>query len=205
MGQRYYDPIYEAAVAHNLPVAIHPGNEGNGVSGAPTPAGYPGSYLEWHTNLVSTYIAHLVSLLVEGTFVKFPSLRVLLLEGGVSWMPPILWRLDKNWKGLRQTVPWLDRPPSEYASDHILLSTQPIEEPDRPEHFKSILEMFDAGRMLVFSSDFPHWDGDTPDFAARSFPRELRSRVMSETARELYGLPSQDPVPDRVATTPGAS
>jgi predicted TIM-barrel fold metal-dependent hydrolase len=65
--------------------------------------------------------------------------------------------------------------------------------------------MFDAGRMLVFSSDFPHWDGDTPDFAARSFPRELRSRVMSETARELYGLPSQDPVPDRVATTPGAS
>jgi uncharacterized protein len=50
--------------------------------------------------------------------------------------------------------------------------------------------MFDAGRMLMFSSDFPHWDGDTPDFAARSIPPEVRSRVLSETARELYGLPS---------------
>jgi predicted TIM-barrel fold metal-dependent hydrolase len=52
-----------------------------------------------------------------------------------------------------------------------------------------MLEMFDAGRMLMFSTDFPHWDGDTPDFAARAFPPELRRRVMSETARELYRLP----------------
>jgi predicted TIM-barrel fold metal-dependent hydrolase len=43
--------------------------------------------------------------------------------------------------------------------------------------------------MLMFSSDFPHWHGDTPDFAARSIPAELRSRVLSETARELYRLP----------------
>jgi predicted TIM-barrel fold metal-dependent hydrolase len=190
MGQRFYDPIYKAAADHGLPVAIHPGNEGNGVGGPSTPAGYPGSYLEWHTNLVSNFIAHLVSLVVEGTFVKFPTLRFVLVEGGVSWLPPILWRLDKNWKGLRQTVPWLERRPSDYVHDHILLTTQPIEEPDKPEHLKAILEMFDASRMLMFSSDYPHWDGDTPDFAARAFPRELRARVMSETARELYGLPA---------------
>ena len=189
MGQRYYDPIYEAAVQYGLPVAIHPGNEGNGVAGPSTPAGYPGSYLEWHTNLASNYIAHLVSLLLEGTFVKFPTLRFLLLEGGVSWLPPILWRLDKNWKGLRQTVPWLTKRPSEYARDHILLSTQPIEEPDKPEHLRAILDMFDAEHMLMFSSDYPHWDGDTPDFTARAFPREMRARVMSENAREVFKLP----------------
>ena len=43
--------------------------------------------------------------------------------------------------------------------------------------------------MLMFSSDFPHWDGDTPDFAARNFPTDLRSQVMHETARTLYRLP----------------
>jgi predicted TIM-barrel fold metal-dependent hydrolase len=203
MGQRYYDPIYEAAAASGLPVAIHPGTEGNGVSGPTTPAGFAGSYLEWHTNLVSTYIAHLVSLLVEGTFVKFPTLRFALLEGGVAWLPPILWRLDKNWKGLRQTVPWLERAPSEYAREHIVLSTQPIEEPDNPEHFRAILDMFDASRMLMFSSDYPHWDGDTPDFAARAFPREMRARVMSETAREFYKLPPT--AMDRDSTTEEAS
>ena len=41
----------------------------------------------------------------------------------------------------------------------------------------------------MFSSDFPHWDGDAPDFAARQFPAHLRERVMSQTAAELYKLP----------------
>jgi predicted TIM-barrel fold metal-dependent hydrolase len=49
--------------------------------------------------------------------------------------------------------------------------------------------MFPADHMVMFSSDFPHWDGDTPDFAARSFPADLRDRVMHETARALYRLP----------------
>ncbi len=189
MGQRYYDPIYEAAVQYDLPVTIHPGTEGNGVSGPTTPAGFASSYLEWHTNLASNYIAHLVSLVLEGTFVKFPTLKFVMLEGGVSWLPPIMWRLDKNWKALRQTVPWVTRLPSEIAQEHILMSTQPIEEPENPEHFKQMLGMFDANRMLMFSSDYPHWDGDTPDFAARSFPKEMRHNIMSENARALYKLP----------------
>ena len=188
-GQRFHDPIYEAASELDLPVAIHPGSEGVGVSGPPTAVGFPSSYLEWHTNLVGSYMAHLISLLTEGTFVKFPTLKFVLVEGGFAWIPPILWRLDKNWKGLRQTVPWVERPPSEYAHEHILITTQPMEEPDKPEHLKAILGMLPAEKMLMFSSDYPHWDGDTPDFAARSFPKELRPRVMSETARELYRLP----------------
>jgi predicted TIM-barrel fold metal-dependent hydrolase len=188
-GQRFYHPIYAAAVEHGLPVAIHPGAEGIGISGAPTAAGYPSSYFEWHAGLVGSYIAHLISLATEGVFIKFPELKFVLIEGGVSWLPPLLWRLDKDWKSLRQTTPWLDRPPSEVVSRHILLTTQPLEEPERPEHFRAVLDMFDAGRMLMFSSDFPHWDGDTPDFAARAFPPDLCPRVMGETARELYGLP----------------
>ena len=188
-GQRFYHPIYAAAVAHHLPVAIHPGSEGVGISGPPTAAGYPTSYFEWHTGLVGSYMAHLISLVAEGAFVKFPGLKFVLIEGGVSWLPALLWRFDKNWKALRQTTPWLDRPPSESITEHVFLTTQPLEEPDRPEHFEAILGMFDAGRMLMFSTDFPHWDGDTPDFAARAIPPALRPRVMSRTACELYRLP----------------
>jgi predicted TIM-barrel fold metal-dependent hydrolase len=188
-GQRIFHPIYAAAVEHGLPVAIHPGTEGVGISGAPTAAGYPSSYLEWHTDLVGNFIAHLVSLVTEGVFIKFPELKFVLVEGGVCWLPPLLWRLDKNWRALRQTAPWLDRPPSEIVFEHVYLTTQPIEEPNRPEHFHRMLEMFPADRMLMFSSDFPHWDGDAPDFAARNFPSAMRDRVMHETARALYRLP----------------
>ncbi len=199
-GQRFYHPIYAAAAEHDLPVAIHPGTEGVGISGPPTAAGYPSSYFEWHTNLVGSYIAHLVSMVCEGVFQKFPTLKFVLIEGGISWLPPILWRLDKNWKALRMTTPWLDRLPSEIVREHVRLTTQPLEEPEHGAHFHQMLEMFDAAHMLMFSTDFPHWDGDTPDFAARAFPPELRPRVMSETARELYRLPAAAPaVADPVA------
>ena len=83
----------------------------SGISGAPTSAGYPGSYFEWHTGLVSSFITHLVSLLAQGTFQKFPGLTFVLVEGGVSWIPPVLWRMDKNWKGLRKSVPLARAPP----------------------------------------------------------------------------------------------
>lgn len=199
LGQRFYYPIYEAAMANGLPVAIHPGTEGVGVSGPPGVSGYPGSYLEWHTGLVCSFIGHLLSLVSEGVFVRFPELRFVLIEGGIAWLPPVLWRFDKNWKALRQTTPWLVRPPSEYVRDHVLLTTQPIEEPPRAEDLKAILGMFDVGKMVMFASDFPHWDGDTPDFAGRAFPTAVRARVLGETARELYRLPgSPSPANGRI-------
>lgn len=188
-GQRFYHPIYEAAQEVGIPVAIHPGNEGVGITGPTSAAGYASTYFEWHSGLVTSYISHLISLVNEGVFVRYPELMFVLIEGGVSWLPPMMWRMDKNWKALRMTVPWLTEPPSEMISRHIRLTTQPIEEPENPRHLAQMLEMFDYGSMLMFSSDFPHWDGDTPDFAARFIPKEQRGNVMSETARRLYKLP----------------
>jgi predicted TIM-barrel fold metal-dependent hydrolase len=155
----------------------------------PTAVGYPSSYFEWHTGLVATYIGQVISLVTEGVFTKFPTLKFVLIEGGVAWLPPLLWRFDKNWKALRATTPWVDRLPSEIVTDHILFSTQPLEEPQEPKHFHATMSMFDAANMLMFSSDYPHWDGDTPDFAARTFAPELRKNVLSETARRFYKLP----------------
>ncbi|MCY3781029.1 MAG: amidohydrolase family protein [Chloroflexi bacterium] len=192
-GHRFYHPIYEAAAAYDLPVAIHPGSEGSGVSGQPSVTGYPGSYFEWHTNLAGSYMAHLLSLVAEGTFQKFPTLKFVLIEGGVSWLVPIMWRFDKNWKALRMTVPWLDRPPSEIVYDHVYFTTQPIEEPENRGHLHQLLAMFPADKMLMFATDFPHWDGDTPDFSMRMLPKELLEPVMWRTAAALYKLP----VPDR--------
>lgn len=191
-GQRFFHPIYAAAAQYDLPVAIHPGTEGVGMSGAPMAVGYPSSYLEWHTDLVQSYIGHLVSMVVEGVFDKFPTLKFVLIEGGVSWLPPILWRFDKNWKALRMTAPWLNRPPSQIVHEHVRLTTQPIEEPEEPAHLEAMLGMFDAGRILMFSSDYPHWDGDTPDFAARFIPASIRPAVMGGNASALYKLPERE-------------
>jgi predicted TIM-barrel fold metal-dependent hydrolase len=191
-GQKYYHPIYEAATRYKLPIAIHVGTEGVGISGAPTAVGYPSSYFEWHTGLPGTYIAHIASLVAEGVFVKFPTLKFVLLEGGVCWMPALMMRFDKNWKALRQSVPWLEVPPSEILRKHVRLSTQPIEEPTQSGQLHALLTTFDAGEMLMFSSDFPHWDGDTPDFARKLLPQSLWRNIFSQNACKLYGFGSKE-------------
>lgn len=192
-GQRAYHPLYEAAVEHGLPVALHPGAEGAGSAGPPTPVGYPSRYLEWHNILPLTAMAQLNSLVFEGVFEKFPDLRVVLVEAGLSWLPQLMWRMDKNYKALRDTAPWLRALPSHYVLQHVRLTTQPLEEPERPEHLHQVLAMMDAGRTVMFSSDYPHWDNDNPALLLRGLAPELRARIMGGTAAELYGF--EGPVP----------
>jgi predicted TIM-barrel fold metal-dependent hydrolase len=188
LGQRFYHPIYEAAERNGLPVALHPGAEGGGSSTAPTAAGYPSRYIEWHTCLSQMFMAHLVSIVTEGVFVKYPNLKLVLVEGGVSWLPALMWRLDKNYKALRSTVPWLKKLPSEYIRDHCYLTTQPIEEPENPKHLADLFNMFDAENMLLYSSDYPHWDFDDPRMILRQLSPEARRKIFYENAKRLYKL-----------------
>ncbi len=186
-GQRQYYPIYEACERHGLPLAIHPGTDGMGINVQPGP-GYPTHYIEWHTCLSLGFQAHLVSLITEGVFERFPGLRVVLVEGGVSWLPGLLWRLDAEWKALRAEVPWVQRAPSEYVRDHVRLTSQPLERPASDQHLLHVFEMMDAQNTLMFSSDYPHWDFDSPTHAFPKLPAALHERIFSANARALYGL-----------------
>lgn len=189
LGQRHYDPIYEAASRHGLPVAIHPGNEGSGGTPPPTGHGYPTRYMEWHTSLSQNYMAQLASLICEGVFEKFPKLKFVLLEGGIAWLPGFMWQMDKAYKRLRTTMPWLKRLPSEYIRDHCLLSTQPIEEPDDPRQLLTLFDMIDAENILMFSTDYPHWDNDMPTEVLKKLRPEHRQKIYYDNAKALYNLP----------------
>jgi predicted TIM-barrel fold metal-dependent hydrolase len=187
-GQRFFHPIYEAAQRHNLPIGIHPGAEGSGITNAPTAAGYVTDYFQWHTCISQTYMVHLVSLVCDGVFVKYPNLKIALIEGGVAWLPHLMWRMDKNYKALRSSAPWLKKMPSQYIRDHVKLSTQPIEEPENPKHLDYLFEMIDAENMLLFSSDYPHWDGDSPTAVLKRLSDDAKRKVFRENAIQFYNL-----------------
>lgn len=194
LGQRHYYPIYEAAEHHGLPVAIHPaGNEGGGISNPPSSAGYPTTMLEWHTTLPHMYMGHLVSLLCEGVFERFPKLRFGMIEGGVSWLVHLMWRIDREYKALRRETPWIKRRPSEYIYDHVRFGTQPLDEPSNPKHLVELYEMIGADRLLMYCSDLPHYDFDPPNSKfLQVLPEAMQRRIFYDNAAEFYGLPPRD-------------
>ncbi len=200
-GHRHYFPIYEACTEMGIAFALHPGNEGARTPS--TPIGAPSSYFEWHSTIPLTYMAQLASLVCEGVFEKFPTLKAVFVEAGFGWLPHLMWRMDKNFKALRSTTPWLKHLPSEYILEHVRVTTQPMEEPRKPEHLLQIFDMIEAHRTVCFASDYPHWDFDDP---RRVFPprmeKALKERIFYSNAAELYDLPSLE---EFVGTQPVAS
>lgn len=185
-GDRRYHPIYEAAIRHGLAIGIHfggaPGNP-------PTPTGWPSYYLEEYVGMGHVFQSQVISLVTEGVFDQFPTLRVALIEGGFTWLPSLMWRFDKEWKGLRWEVPWVRRLPSEYIREHIRLTLQPVDAPPDLNHLTQVIEQFGSDELLMFSTDYPHWHSDTIDIGLPvKLPAAQMRKIMAETARAFYRL-----------------
>src|SRR6185503_19967652 len=99
---------------------------------------------EWHTALSQVFHGNTISLVCQGVFERFPDLKVVIGEGGIAWLLDVMWSLDKDWRSLRDEVPWLTRLPSEYIVDHIRLTTQPFVEPEKRSHLHALLEIVHA-------------------------------------------------------------
>ena len=186
LGRRKYWPIYEAAVAHDLPVGVHFGGWGRGPI---TGAGFPSFYIEDTVGMATSFQDQLTSLVCENVFTRFPTLQIVLIEGGIAWIAPLMWRLDRAFSLLRDEAPHLDRLPSEVIREHVWLTTQPIDEPPRQDDFAAMLEQMDMNDHILFATDYPHWDFDAPD---RALPRivtgETREAIMRGNAHRLYRL-----------------
>jgi uncharacterized protein len=186
LGRRKYWPIYEAAVEHDLPVGIHFGGWGRGPI---TGVGYASYYIEDTVGMATAFADQLTSLVCEGVFERFPKLRIVLIEGGIAWVAPLMWRLDRAWRLLRAEAPKLTRLPSELIREHVWLTTQPIDEPPRDSDFTAMLEQMRMPDHILFASDYPHWDFDAPDRALpRAVPQPLRDAIMGANAHALYRL-----------------
>lgn len=184
LGRRKYWKMYEAAERHNLPIGIHFGGSG----GAPiTGVGFPSFYIEDHAGMPTSFETQVTSMVFEGIFERFPSLKIVLIEGGFAWLPSLMWRLDRAYRLLHDEVPHLRRLPSEYIREHFWITTQPMEEPTRPQQLPQLLEQLDMNDRLMFATDYPHWDFDSPAEAIPlSLDGELRRRILADNARALY-------------------
>jgi predicted TIM-barrel fold metal-dependent hydrolase len=188
-GVKRFHALYEAIAARDLVLALHAwGRPGL----APTATGFTHSYFEdYLADSQAIVQAQVMSLVSEGVFDRVPSLRVALLECGFSWLPPMLWRFDKDWKAVWREVPWLKSRPSDYVRRHIRASTAPAQLPADAAQAARLAEMLGAGDMLMFASDHPHEHGDGHlDTLLDVLDDEGRDAVLHGNAAALYRLPA---------------
>jgi uncharacterized protein len=182
-GRRANWPIYEAAERHGLAIGLHAGNTQHS---PPTSVGWPSYLVEDHVGQAVGFQTQLNSLVAEGVFAKFPNLRVVLIESGVSWVAPYLWHFDKEWRGLRTEVPWLNRPPSEIVREHVRLTVQPLDAPADVTQLEQVLEQIGSDKMLLFSTDYPHWHFEGTDVLPAGFPSHLIEALAIQNPLETY-------------------
>jgi len=189
MGDSSFDPIYEAACEANLPVAVHQsGSEGCYYSSQTVAGGVPRSYGERHVVLTQVGAANVVDMIVNGVFERFPELRVVMVEWGFSWLAPLLARMDLFWQRDPGAAPRVGKPPGEYVRKHFTFTTQPLDELETREEWNALFAPEGLDRMLLFSSDYPHYDTDDPNFVIRSrIPADIREAVCFGNAVETFG------------------
>jgi predicted TIM-barrel fold metal-dependent hydrolase len=190
LGHPVYHRIYASAAEADLTVAIHLGAPFFGGLAQFTAAARPLNRIEFFTLCNQSGMHHLTSFLVHGVFDKFPTLRVVMLEDGFNWIPWLFWQLDARYRDLKREAVSLKRLPTEYLKDHVRLSTQPIEIGERSGDAMRLWGSFEGmGDLLVYSSDYPHFDGDDRDYLARELPNEWVVQVMHDNAMRWFRWP----------------
>ena len=177
LGRRYYWPIYRAAERFDLPIGIHAGTM---YRYAPTPSGWPSHYLHDYAANSNLFASQLQSLISEGIFGKFPTLRAVLMESGVTWLPPFMWRSDKTWRGTRGEVPWVKEPPSHVIREHVRLTVQPMDAPAHAAQLERVIDQLGTDEMLLFATDYPHWQFDGDRVLPEGFPMRLHGKIMRD-------------------------
>jgi len=183
LGKRALWPIYEAAERLELPIGIH---AGSAYHNPPTAVGWGSYHIEDYAGQAQAFQTQLTSLIVEGVFAKYPLLKMVMLESGVSWISPFLWRLHKFWRGVRMETPWVDRAPLEIVRSNIRFSLQPF---DAPPDEATLIRLFDhmqSDELVLFSTDYPHWQFDGQEALPAGLTPDLVRKIMIDNPHATY-------------------
>jgi len=187
-----YDPIYEAASKHNLPIFFH-GASTNTSHVFPIQRMYNQTYTEDHVIIHPfSQMWNLSSLIFQGATERFPDLDFVFQESGVGWIPYLMWRMDDHYLEMNYELPLLSKMPSEYIHEQIYFTTQPLgHTEDNPKHLAMAIEMAGPDNIM-YSSDLPHSDFDPPtelfNRIRSHFPRKTVANIMGGTAEQLLNL-----------------
>jgi predicted TIM-barrel fold metal-dependent hydrolase len=186
LGAAEFHPIYAEAERLGVPVAIH---ASGGVGGADVEAQAFEQFIEVHTvNHPFPQMFQLTGMIFGGVPELFPQLRLLYLEAGAGWVPYWMDRMDREYKLRAVEAPRCKVKPSEYIRSGRLFFSCEADESLLPAVAAAVGE-----DVLLYASDYPHWDMDYPDSARELWERNdlserLKHKILGENAQRVYSL-----------------
>lgn len=133
-------------------------------------------------------MAGLTSVLCSGLLDRYENLRFAFLEGGISWVPAHIERMDDHFENPRYGArDLISHPPSDYLKNgRIFFGCEGNE-----SFLGRVVD--DVGEdRFIFSSDYPHADrteGTATFLRERTdIPLPVRSKLLERNARQFYGI-----------------
>jgi predicted TIM-barrel fold metal-dependent hydrolase len=188
-----YDRLWAVCEDLEVPVNVHSG------TGAPSYEPLPSSALIMLTEVEHYGKRPLIFLLLSGVFDRFPRLKFVMTEGGCSWVPPLLERLDSTLEAVRTTgaigelrfkpEQRLPKSATEYFHQNIWLGVSfPKIADAEAARTSQLIDKF------MWGSDYPHDEGTYPytKLALRQvfhdWPEPDLRKVLAGNVASVYGF-----------------
>lgn len=185
-----WEPLWAAAEEAKMVVGFHIGTDGGDQAAAFRGPG--GAILNYvNTTFGGQYAA--MKLVSAGVFDRHPDLKVLISEGGASWVPFIGDRMNEAYRQHSMFVrPQLPKLPKEYLYSNVYASFQHDE--------TAPAAMWAMGyQNVMFGSDYPHLEGTyghtqkTLHELFDDVTPEVRARITRGAFEELFPHVSSPP------------
>lgn len=190
-GDPYFDPIYEAAQKYKIPLVLH---------GGPS-RGMGFDHWNFRPFCKVHTLEHPVPLMIQltdvifsGVFDRFPKLRMGFMEGGCSWVPFMMDRLDYEYGsvlGLSIRGKLKKKRPSQYISegDNFWVSFELGE-----NALKYTIDAMGSERIL-YASDYPHEPTEEelleelPEFIANpAYSLAVKKNILYKNIKRFYNI-----------------
>lgn len=184
------EAIWQAAAEHGVTIAMHIGGGGAARKqyAEATASGLPGTQEAALTMNTFTMASHIATLLFAGIPDRYPTLRFVIAESGIGWIPYLLERLDYVFDRHRQRLgSGIERRPSEIWAQQFAATFQ------EDHHGLALRDVIGISNMM-WASDYPHsattWPNSQKviDEYFGDVPEGETHRIVYGNAAELYGL-----------------
>jgi predicted TIM-barrel fold metal-dependent hydrolase len=185
-----FDPLWEAAVALEMPLSFHILTSPRDWSAIDGRARRGKASLNFQHALIRAN-QDVISMLIWGrVFERFPRLKVVCVEADAGWAPHFMYRMDHFYhrKRVWRETEELQKLPSEYFMENVYLTFQ-----DDFIAFRTTELMNE--RRLMWANDFPHADSTWPwsqqliATQTEHLSDAQKRRILRDNVVELYDLP----------------